>query len=91
MTVYVQQITKTLLQRCGVRVKQAMPGRLRVRVRSLRYAGSSCSGMEYRLAQLEGVTAVETRLATGSVIVLFDPAALGIHRILAEIIEQVPE
>lgn len=89
MTVYIQQVSKPRLRLFGIRVKQAMAGRLRVRVDSLRYADGSCHGMECRLGRLEGIRAVETRLATGSVIVFFDPAVLGIKSILAEIIEQV--
>ncbi len=87
MAIHSQQLTKSLLQRLGVRVKQTMAGRLRVRIRSLQYMSTNCSRMEQHISRLEGVHNVETRLATGSLIVWFDPAVLDTKSILASIAE----
>ncbi len=87
MTTNRQQLSKSLLQRLGIRVKQSMPGRIRVRIRSLQYMRENCSRMEQHIARLEGVHGVEARLATGSLIVRFDSAILSARHILAAMVE----
>ncbi len=83
------QISKEDLKKSGVAVKQSMPGRIRVRVRSLQRHESACWFMSEHLRRTRGVTSVETRRATGSVIVFFEPARTTIRSILAEVVEQV--
>ncbi len=73
--------------RLGIRVKQSMAGRMRVRVRSLQYRSDNCNRMEQHIARFEGVRSVESRLATGSLIVCFDPAVVDVRSILAAIAE----
>ncbi len=86
---YTQQIDTALLRRLGIRVKQSMAGRMRLRVRSLRYAETSCIAMENHLRLVRGVKSAETRLATGSVIIWFTPSLLGARQILAEVAGQI--
>jgi heavy metal translocating P-type ATPase len=83
------QISKASLKKSGVTVKQSMPGRIRVRVKSLKKRENVCSWMKIRLQRLSGVTSVETRTLSGSTIILFDPAVMTIKELLAEVVEQI--
>ncbi|PHR27242.1 MAG: heavy metal translocating P-type ATPase [Desulfotalea sp.] len=83
------QISKATLIKSGVTVKQSMPSRLRVRVKSIKNKVNGCDWMSERLRRLQGVLSVETRTLTGSVIVTFDPVDITIKGILAEVVEQV--
>lgn len=82
------QISKASLKKSGVTVKQSMSGRLRVRVKTLQNRENVCHWMSSRVRLLSGVSSAETKKVTGSVIVLFDPAAITIKEILAEVVEQ---
>lgn len=82
-------LSKVDLRKSRVAVKQSMPGRIRVRVKALQQAENMCSWMRDRLMRLSGVSSVETRSATGSVIIRFAAQDITIKRILWEIIEQV--
>jgi len=81
--------SKDLLRRCGVQVKQACPGRMRVRVASLRQRQRECGWMRQQVRLLPGVLGVETRLATGSVIVLFQPRTTSTTALLSAMLEQL--
>lgn len=82
-------ITKALLRKTGIRVKQAMPGRMRVRISSLRYREESSTGMREHLRRVMGVFGVETRTVTGSVIVFFNQKKISIRSLLNEMVEQI--
>ncbi len=83
------RVTKSLLKSAGVQVKQSMAGRIRVRVKSLVRKRQVASWMQKRLQLCTGVTSVETRFATGSVIVRFNSQMITVKEIFAEIVEQV--
>ncbi len=83
------RINKTLLKKVGVRVKQAMPGRMRVRVRSLQHRKQPSIWMGEHLKKAVGVNNVETKPVTGSVIIFFNPELTTIRALLAEVIEQI--
>ncbi|HHB76207.1 MAG TPA: cation-translocating P-type ATPase, partial [Desulfobulbus sp.] len=84
-----QSISKSLLRKSGIRVKQAMPGRLRVRINRLQYREENCRWMQEHLRQSFGVISVTTKPLTGSVIVLFSPGETTIRSLLAAIVEQI--
>ncbi|MGI6657070.1 MAG: heavy metal translocating P-type ATPase [Desulfobulbus sp.] len=84
-----ERLTRGMLAQAGIRVKQAIPGRLRVRVRTLERHAVRCGWMRSRLQAFPGVTAVETRLLTGSVIVVFLPGKVSVRTLLAIVLNQV--
>src|SRR5436305_6571303 len=50
-----------------------VPGRLRVRVPELKNCAPKAVALESRLSAISGITEVECRIVTGSVIVYYDP------------------
>ncbi|PIE73631.1 MAG: heavy metal translocating P-type ATPase [Deltaproteobacteria bacterium] len=82
-------IGRSILKRRGITVRQAMAGRIRVRIKALQRQERQCRWMQSHLSRLKGVSSVETRKATGSVIVYFDPLAQTLRSLLAVIIEQL--
>lgn len=82
-------LTRTLLQKAGVRLKQASPGRMRVRIQSLQRREKEAVWMRERLKKISGVISVETRPVTGSIILCFRPGQITITSLLTEIVQQV--
>lgn len=82
-------LTQFLLKKNGMQVKQSMPGRVRVRVTGLRYNEKKAAWMQQYLYEKAGITRVETRNCTGSVIVCFEPRAVSIKSILIAILLQI--
>jgi cation-transporting P-type ATPase C len=82
-------LSKTLLRQTGVRVKQAMPGRMRVRINQLQYQEITGAWMRERLQHFPGVTNVEIKPLTGSVIIYFKADQVTIRSLLMEIVEQL--
>ncbi|PID77141.1 MAG: heavy metal translocating P-type ATPase [Deltaproteobacteria bacterium] len=83
------RINKKILKKFGVRVKQSMSGRIRVRVKSLERRAEQAGWMKERLRLMKGVRQVETRFATGSVIVVFEEKLISTREILTEIVVQI--
>ncbi len=83
------KVTRAILRKTGIVVKQSIPGRLRVCIRSLRRNTRSAGWMREHLLRCTGVAEVETRFVTGSVIVFFDPGKVSIQKLLREMVEQV--
>ena len=83
------RIHKAMLVKTGIQVKQAMNGRLRITVKGLRRKKQPAGWMKQRLLRTVGVDGVETRFATGSVIVLFNSDHTSVRALLAEIVEQL--
>ncbi|PIE57041.1 MAG: heavy metal translocating P-type ATPase [Desulfobulbus propionicus] len=83
------RLTPGLLHKAGVKVKQSMPGRFRVRVTDLCRRRRQQTWMKTRLTGVTGVSSVETRFATGSVIVIYDDERTQMRTLLLEIVEQV--
>jgi cation-transporting P-type ATPase C len=82
-------LTTRLLKKAGVSVKQAMPGRMRVRVAGLRGKDRQAGWMRDQLLQAAGVVSVEARPVSGSVIVIFNPREVTVRTLLTLIIQQV--
>ena len=82
-------VSKSILRKNGITVKQAYTGRLRVRIRSLERNRLGGDRMRMHLLNVAGIQSVETRFHTGSVIVAFQPHEIDIRCILAEIVEQL--
>ncbi|MBM9538703.1 heavy metal translocating P-type ATPase [Desulfobulbus alkaliphilus] len=82
-------LTRALLAKAGVRVKQSIPGRMRVRVNGLRFREREAGWMRRHLGETTGVIAVESRPATGSVIILFQPEGTTVRALLTAIVRQV--
>ncbi len=83
------RISKMILKKTGVKVKQSMPGRMRIRVNSLQRRVKRAGWMQEHLRRAEGINSVEIRSATGSVIVFFNPEEISIKAILQEVVEQI--
>ncbi len=82
-------LTTGLLNKAGVSVKQAMFGRMRVRVAGLRGKNKQAGWMRAHLLQTGGVVSVETRPVSGSVIVVFNPREVTVRTLLTLIVQQV--
>ena len=83
-------LTPSLLKSNGVAVKQAISGRLRVRIPGMRHKKQESGWMQSHLDTVEGITRVESRMAaSGSVIVYFDPHTISIRSILSLILCQL--
>ncbi len=52
-----------------------VPGRLRVRVPELKNCARKAAALELELSAISGITDVECRILTGSVIVYYDPGS----------------
>ncbi|MFV0439635.1 MAG: heavy metal translocating P-type ATPase [Desulfopila sp.] len=83
------EINRAVLRKTKISVKHAMAGRLRVRVESLKRSTERGQWMIERLRQVQSIVDVQTRKATGSMIVLFNPEEITTQQILAEIAAQV--
>jgi len=83
------QISKALLRKTGVRVKQSMPGRIRIRVNSLQRREKRAGWMRKHLKNSAGVTNVKTRFSTGSVVIYFRPDLTTIRALLTEVVKQI--
>ncbi|PIE68419.1 MAG: heavy metal translocating P-type ATPase [Deltaproteobacteria bacterium] len=83
------KITASLLRAAGIQVKHVLPGRCRVRVKSLVRRADKGSWMEQRLRRIAGVSSVRTKYATGSVVVVYDAQNLSVQALLREMIAQV--
>ncbi len=66
-----------------------MPGRMRVRVKGLQRKTKASHWMSEHLRRTVGVRRVETRFATGSVIIFFDAQATSVNVLLREVLNQV--
>ena len=84
-------VSKPLLNRHGIRVKQSMAGRMRVKVRSLYQNEQKAWWMKCFLMDTEGIARVETNPVSGSVIVYFEADRLNARAILSSIFSQVLE
>ncbi len=83
------RISKTLLKKTGIRVKQSMSGRMRIRVNSLQRRNKRAGWMQEHLRRADGISSVEVRSATGSVIIYFKPEEITLKAILSEVVEQI--
>jgi len=83
------RISKTLLKKTGIRVKQSMPGRMRIRVNSLQRCEKRAGWMQAHLRRADGIGSVQIRSATGSVIIFFNPEEISIKAILGKVVEQI--
>lgn len=62
-----------------------VPGRLRVRVPALKNCAPRAAALRSELTEINGVTEVDCRVLTGSVIVYYDPESTdltAIHKVL---------
>lgn len=82
-------LTSGLLRKAGVSLKQAMAGRIRVRVAGLRGNSKQSAWMRAHLLRTAGVIGVEARPVSGSVIVLFNPREVTVRTLLFLIVQQV--
>lgn len=80
--------TRRLLQKIGIRVKQSMPGRMRVRINTLQRQQKKARWMRQHLEKIQGVNSIKTGFSTGSVIIYFNPEQTSVKTLLAVIVEQ---
>jgi hypothetical protein len=60
----------------GIKVVHAMPGRIRVKISRLKDNPAFGREIQQRLSDVQGIQRVEVNLVTGSVLVLYDVAAM---------------
>jgi hypothetical protein len=65
------------LEECGIRVKHAIPGRIRLRLHKLLGNDALAEELPALLAAVPGVTAVEASTATGSLLITFNPGNMA--------------
>jgi cation-transporting P-type ATPase C len=58
-------------------VRHAIPGRMRLKSDALRGAPHIAGQLQMRLQRMDGITAVQTRVITGSIIIVYDAAKLA--------------
>ena len=58
-------------QECGIEVAHSLPGRLRLRMKSLQFDDDLARDVESSLAALKGITGVSVSPATGSVLITY--------------------
>jgi hypothetical protein len=58
-------------QECGIGVTHSLPGRIRLRVKSLQFDDDLARDVETRLAAIKGITGVWASPATGSVLITY--------------------
>ncbi len=85
----VSYISKSILSKNGICVRQSMAGRMRVQVKALRYNEKKSGWMALYLKGVDGITGAEARSVSGSVIVTFDSSAVTARTIMAAILSQV--
>lgn len=59
-----------------------VPGRLRVRVPRIKGAMAEARAVEARLSAIKGVSGVESRELTGSVVIYYDPQTVDLQSLL---------
>ena len=84
-----QAITRSLLKKNGVRVRQFIPGRMRVQVASCRQETRKASWMQQFINRQVGVTRADVRVPSGSVIILFDPCKTDLGSLIQAVLVQV--
>ncbi|WP_321495678.1 cation-translocating P-type ATPase [uncultured Desulfobacter sp.] len=84
-----QGITRTLLKKNGIRVRQFMPGRIRAQVLSCRQDTQKASWMQKFINRQVGVRKTEVRPPSGSVIILFDPYKTDLGNLMLAVLAQV--
>ena len=65
------------LGECGIRVKHAIPGRIRLRLHKMLHNDTLAEELPALLAAVPGVTAVEASTATGSLLITFNPGDMA--------------
>ncbi|HEX3681458.1 MAG TPA: heavy metal translocating P-type ATPase [Bryobacteraceae bacterium] len=60
-------------------VRHAIPGRLRIYIRAVRYLGDLAPALQQLIEQQADVTAVEVRTSSGSVVIHYDPQVSGMR------------
>jgi hypothetical protein len=65
------------LGECGIKVKHAISGRIRLRLHKLRHNIALAEELPALLAAVPGVTAVEASTATGSLLITFNPGDMA--------------
>nr|WP_320012567.1 heavy metal translocating P-type ATPase [uncultured Desulfobulbus sp.] len=82
-------LSSGLLKKAGVRVKQSMPGRMRIKVCSLRGKQLQASWMQAHLARVKGVKNVDARAKSGSVVIYFETTLVSSRTLLTMVVQQV--
>jgi len=83
-----QAITRSLLKKNGVRVRQFIPGRIRVQVASCIQDTRKASWMQKFMTRQVGVTRADVRAPSGSVIILFDPGKTDLDSLIQAVLAQ---
>lgn len=84
-----QAITRSLLKKNGIRVRQSIPGRMRVQVVSCRQDTRKASWMQKFMNCQVGVIQADVRAPSGSVIILFDPGKTDLGSLILAVLAQV--
>jgi hypothetical protein len=74
----------------GIRIRHRLKGRIRLRIRRMKWNQGLAEKMQTGLAGVQGIAEVEASAATGSLLLVFDPqtlAAPGCRRDFAALLE----
>jgi hypothetical protein len=63
---------------CGIRVKHAIPGRIRLRLHKMLHNPALAAELPPLLTTVPGVTSVEASTATGSLLITFNPGDMAV-------------
>ena len=75
----------------GITVVHAIPGRIRLKVASVRDNSTLASELRHRLAAIQGVKQVEANPQTGSVLILYDAVATASPEALRSLAEPLTQ
>jgi hypothetical protein len=62
---------------CGIRVKHALPGRVRLRLRNLLHNETLAAKLPSQLTAVPGIASAEASSASGSLLIIFSPGELA--------------
>lgn len=84
-------LQRSMLRQAGIEVKQAMHGRLRLRIRARGWQVQQSSLLCQRVLALTGVRQAQERRASGSLIIWFEPGCISGRALLETVYSWVQE
>ncbi|MEJ2672199.1 MAG: hypothetical protein P8168_08370 [Deltaproteobacteria bacterium] len=63
---------------CGIRVKHAIPGRIRLRLHKMLHNPALAAELPHLLTTVPGVTSAAASTATGSLLIIFNPGEMAV-------------
>jgi len=86
-----QGLTRSVLRKNGIRIRQFIPGRMRVQVESCRQDTQKANWMQKFMTRQIGVTRADARVQSGSIIIFFDPQKTDLSGLIPAVLAQVTD